>query len=210
MNIFNKIIMILLLIAVAVVSIISIVNIFANLFEWASVLDRTLNYFANINPAIGALILFGILVISIVLLFLEFYRRKIRVASILEDQSGKATVTLKTISKEIREALAETEGLSDLRVKVNPRPDGIIINMFAKISKEANIPERMQEIRTLAQDFASKKLGFRVIKTNLTAVGFTPKKVEKVKEIKEAEEVTEETKEAIEEAEEQPKEDTNF
>ncbi|MBC7333149.1 MAG: alkaline shock response membrane anchor protein AmaP [Actinobacteria bacterium] len=207
MNIFNRIVMVLLLICVAVFSIVSIVNIFANLFEWADVLDRILNRLAGVNAAVGILILLGILLISIALLFLQFYRKKIKIASILEDQSGRVSITLKTISQEIKGALKDAEYISDLKVKVNARQDGIIIDMFAKINKEANIPEKMQEIRTLAQDFASKKLGFRVIKTNLTAVGFTPKKeniTQKVEEIKEAQEVSEAQKapDALKKAEE--------
>lgn len=207
MNIFNRIVMVLLLICAAVVSIVSIVNIFANLFEWADVLDRILNRLAGVNAAVGILILLGILLISIALLFLEFYRKKIKVASILEDQSGRASITLKTISQEIKGALKDAEDIGDLKVKVNARQDGIIIDMFAKINKEANIPEKMQEIRTLAQDFASKKLGFRVIKTNLTAVGFTPKKekiTQKVEKVKEAQEISEAQKEpdAMKKAEE--------
>jgi len=185
MNIFNRIIMVLLLIFLIVFSIVFIVNIFANLFEWSTVADRILNFITNANPFITVLVLFLIVVISVVLLFFEFYRRKIKTASIAADQSGKSMITLRTISTQIRENLEGVEDISDPKVKVIPRQDGIIIDIYSKLSKGVNVAEKMKEIREIASEFASKNLGFKVIKANYTAVDFISKKVEKPIEEKE-------------------------
>ena len=96
MNIFNRIVMVILMLCLIVVSIVAIVNVFANLFEWSSVADRIINYASSINPYILAAILFLVLVIALIILIFEFYRRKIKVANVASDQSGKTMVTLKT------------------------------------------------------------------------------------------------------------------
>lgn len=186
--------MVLLLIFVIVFSVVFVVNIFANLFEWSTVSDRILNFITNANPFITALVLFLIVIISVILLFFEFYRRKIKTASIAADQSGKSMITLRTISTQIREKLEGVEDISNPKVKVIPRHDGIIIDIYSKLSKGVNVTEKMKEIREIASEFASKGLGFNVIKTNYTAVGFISKKVEKPIEEKEIpKEILEET-----------------
>ena len=78
MNIFNKIIVVILLLFLAVASIVSIVNIFANLYRISDIADRIVNYFNGANQFVLALVLFLILVVSLVLLVLEFYKRKVK------------------------------------------------------------------------------------------------------------------------------------
>jgi len=199
MNIFNRVVTVILLLTIAVTSIVSIVNLFVNLFEWADVLQRVLNYFSKISTPIGALILFALIVVSIVLLVFEFYRKKIKTASILKDGSGKAALTLKTIASEIQDELAKEKDLSDLKIKVKPISDGIVIDMLAKLGKDQNVPERVQQIRNQVSDFVSKKLGFNVIKINLTVTGLTPQKSEEAKKVEEAGVIEKESNEGKEE-----------
>jgi len=185
MNIFNRIIMVILLLSLIVFSIVSIVNIFTDLFKWSDIADRILNFSQNVNPFITALVLFFVLAISLIILIFEFYRRKIKTANISSDQSGKTMVTLKTVSSQIKESLIGMEDISDTRVKIIPKHDGIIINIFSRLAEGVNVTEKTKEVREAASEFASKNLGFKVINTNYTAVGFTPRKVQKLREEKE-------------------------
>jgi len=185
MNIFNRIIMVILLLSLIVFSIVSIVNIFTDLFKWSDIADRILNFSQNVNPFITALVLFFVLAISLIILIFEFYRRKIKTANISSDQSGKTMLTLKTVSSQIKESLIGMEDISDTRVKIIPKHDGIIINIFSRLAEGVNVTEKTKEVREAASEFASKNLGFKVINTNYTAVGFTPRKVQKLREEKE-------------------------
>jgi hypothetical protein len=194
MNIFNKIVVVILLLFLAVVSIVSIVNIFVDLYQISDVATRVVNYFNRTNQFVLALILFLVLVVSLAILVFEFYRRKVRAASISSDQSGKTMITLKTVSNQIREKLSAMENVIDPRVNIVARNEGIIINIFSRLVRGDNVAARTQEIRTTASDFASSKLGFRVIKTNYTATGFIePKRPvrEEPEEIKPEEPYTE-------------------
>ncbi|MHB8278559.1 MAG: alkaline shock response membrane anchor protein AmaP [Candidatus Humimicrobiaceae bacterium] len=191
MNIFNRIIMIIAMLCLIVISIVAIVNIFMNLFEWSTIADRIINYSKSMSPYILAGILFLVLVIALIILIFEFYRRKIKHANIFTDQSGKTMVTLKTAAMQIRESLNNIQGMIDPKAKVIPRHDGIIINIFSKLITGISVVDKTKEIRETASNFASKNLGFKVLQTNYTATGFITKKVkeEELKEIKQEEQV---------------------
>ena len=188
MNIFNRIIMIILMLCLVVFSIVTIVNIFfVNLFKWSTVADSIISYVNNLNLYILTAVLSFVLVIALIILISEFYRRKIKVANISTDSSGKTTVTLKTSVQQIRESLNNIQGVIDPQVKVVPRQNGIIINIFSKLITGISVTDKTKEIRETASDFASKNLGFKVLQTNYTATGFITKKVKEVKVIKEEE-----------------------
>ena len=187
MNVFNRIIMIIAMLCLIVFSIVAIVNIFVSLFEWSTISDRITSYAASLNQYILAAILFLVLVIALIILIFEFYRRKIKHANISTDQSGKTMVTLKTSAKQIRENLNNIQGVIDPQVKVVPRQNGIIIDIFSKLITGISVVDKTKEIRETASNFASKNLGFKVLQTNYTATGFVTKKVKEAKVIKEEE-----------------------
>ncbi|MCX6383030.1 MAG: alkaline shock response membrane anchor protein AmaP [Actinobacteria bacterium] len=188
MNIFNRIIMIILMLCLRVFSIVTIVNIFfVNLFKWSTVADSIIRYVNNLNIYILTAVLSLVLVIALIILIFEFYRRKIKLANISTDQFGKTMVTQKTAAKQIRESLNNIQGVIDPQVKVVPRQNGIIIDIFSKLITGISVTDKTKEIREAASNFASTNLGFKVLQTNYTATGFITKKVKEVKAVKEEE-----------------------
>jgi hypothetical protein len=109
------------------------------------------------------------------------------VANISTDSSGKTTVTLKTSVQQIRESLNNIQGVIDPQVKVVPRQNGIIIDIFSKLVAGVNVTDKTREIRETASNYASTNFGFKVLQTNYTATGFITGKVKEVKVIKEGE-----------------------
>ena len=182
MNIFNRIIMIVLLLCLFVSSVVIAVNIFADLFTWEGVFDRILRAIERTNPYIRLAIFIAIAIVSIVILVFEFRRGRLKVANVASDQSGKTMVTLKTVAGQVRDKLLELDDVADPRVKIIPRRDGIIINASSKLTKGIGVADKTKEIREEVSDFASKTLGFKVIKSNYTATSFVPPKVKKIKE----------------------------
>ena len=185
MNVFNRIIMAIAMLVLIVFSIVAIINIFVSFFVWSVVANSIINYATNLNRYISVGILFLVFVIALIILIFEFYRRKIKLANISTDQSGKTMVTLKTAAMQIRESLNNIQGVIAPQVKVVPRQNGIIINIFSKLITGISVVDKNKEIRETASDFASKNLGFKVLQTNYTATGFITKKVKEVKVIKE-------------------------
>jgi hypothetical protein len=156
-----------------------------NLFKWSTVADSIISYVNNLNPYILTAVLSFVLVIALIILISEFSRRKINQANISTDQSGKTMVTLKTAANQIRESLNNIQDVIDPQVKVVPRQNGIIVDIFSKLITGISVTDKTREIRENASNFASKNLGFKVLQTNYTVTGFITKKVKEVKVIKE-------------------------
>ncbi len=77
MNIFNRIIMVILMLCLIVFSIVTIVNMFfVNLFKWSTVADSITGYVNNLNPYILTAILSFVLVIALIILILSFPEEK--------------------------------------------------------------------------------------------------------------------------------------
>ena len=171
MNIFNKIVVILILIFLIGLSIVSMVNVFAEYFEWSNLATQIFNPANSINAFVAFLALVAVFAISVFLLILEFYRKKTRVANISSSKTGNAMVTIETVAGQIKNEVTKIDGVEDVRVKIVPKPTGIIINMNARLSDDSDIPDKMQEIINGASGIVSDKLGIKVIKTNLTIIG---------------------------------------
>jgi len=182
MNIFNKVLVIIVLVCLTFLSLFAIVNEFANFIDWSEVGQKILNPANDINPYIATLALLFILIISLFLLILEFYPVRSRTASISSSKSGFAMITIDTIEEQIKNTVNKLNGLEDISVKIDPRSNGIIINMFAKLSEDQDLPGKMQEITKEASTLTSEKLGIKVMKTNLTIVGLTNKQTPAGKE----------------------------
>ncbi len=174
LNIFNRIIVILILFFLIIFSIVIMVNIFTDLFQWSDIFNRILAFMGTINIYIAALIFFLIIIISIALLFLEFYRRKVKITNIASVKDGKASITLKSVSQQIVENLSDIENISNLKVKSFPKSDGTIINVYARLEKGISVSEKMQEVINKVNQFATENLGLKVIRTNFTVTDFMP------------------------------------
>ena len=184
MNIFNRILVVILLIFIVVFSIVAVVNKFTDLFIWTDISNRTIGSIAALNPYLVAGVFVVLIAICIFLLFLEFYRRKLKVVKLSEDDTGSEMVTLKALNKRIEKSLSKVENMSNLRVKVIPKKEGLIINMYAKISRGINVEKKIAQIREKASEFVTENMGFKVLKTNLTVTGFTAQKEVRAEERK--------------------------
>ncbi len=168
MNIFNKIIVVIILLFFIFISFLSIINEFIGFFSWSGIANKVFNAKININPYISTLALLMVIVICVFLLLLEFYRRKTKIAKIYNVESGKAMITLSTISQQIKDSVMKVKGLQNVKINIISRQSGIIINMMVELSQNLNIPEKMTEIINVARDVSLNKLNIKVIDTNLT------------------------------------------
>ena len=168
MNIFNKIILVIILLFFIFISFLSIINEFIGFFSWSDIANKVFNAKTNINPYISTLALLMLIVICVFLLLLEFYRRKTKIAKIYNVESGKAMITLSTISQQIKDSVMKVKGLQNVKINIISRQSGIIINMMVELSQNLNIPEKMTEIINVARDVSLNKLNIKVIDTNLT------------------------------------------
>ena len=173
MNIFNKIIIVLVLIFIVCLSVIGIFNYFVKVFKWSDIAIKLLNSEKTLNPYISALVLLLVIVFCIFLFVLEFYRKKSKAAIVAAVKEGTAMITLESVANQVKESISKISGTADISVKVLPKSKGVILNLKAKICSDCNVPDKMQEIIKGASNFTVNKLGIKVYKTNLTIVNLS-------------------------------------
>jgi len=174
MNIFNRVVVILILIFFVVVSFISIVNEFTKSFKWSDIAAEVFSPGSDIPWYISTLVLLLVIAVCVILLLLEFYRRKARIAKIYNVGAGKAMITVETISQQIRDSVLQINGLKNLKVDITPKSGGVIINMLVELNQNLNIPEKMNEIIKAAKDISATRLNIKVIDTKLTVTNLIP------------------------------------
>jgi len=168
MNVFNKIVVVLMLILIICLSIVGIFNSFVKVFKWSEIAAKILDPDAMLNPYISTLALLLVIVFCIFLFILEFYRKKAKVAIVAAVKDGTAVITLESAANQIKESISKISGTGDIFVKVIPKSNGVDLNIRAKICSDCNVPEKMQEIIKGASNFTAQRLGIKVYKTNLT------------------------------------------
>jgi len=168
MNVFNKIVVVLMLIFIICLSVVGIFNSFVKVFKWSEIASKILNSETTLNPYISTLALLLAIAFCIFLFILEFYRKKAKVAVVAAVKDGTAMITLESAANQIKESISKISGTGDVFVKVIPKSNGVVLNIRAKICLDCNVPEKMQEIIKGASNFTVQKLGIKVYKTNLT------------------------------------------
>ena len=168
MNIFNRIVMVLLLIFFIVVSIIGIVNVFTGSFTWSGIAASVFDPATNLPNYVSALLLLLVIAVCIALLLLEFHRKKRKIVKINKVGAGSAMITVETIAQQVKESVLGIGGIKNLKTEITPKSGGIIINMLVEVMQNINIPEKMTEIINAAKQVCTEKLNIKVIDTRLT------------------------------------------
>jgi hypothetical protein len=168
LNIFNRVVIVLLVLMVIAVSVIAIVNEFTGYFKWSTISFLLFDPNNNIPAYISVTALFAVIAVCILVLVFEFRRKKERIARVNSVQSGKAMITLDTISQQIKDSVLRTGGLKNLRVNILPKSGGVIIDMVAEMSQNMDISEKMSEVIKTAKSTASDKMKIKVFDTKLT------------------------------------------
>lgn len=168
MHVVNRIIIVVILLAIIAVSFLAIINEFMGLFSWSDIATRLFNPGSNVPAWASVLALLFVIGVCAYLLYLELRVRRTLIAKVRNVGSGKAMITLETISKQIKNAVLVIEGLKNLRVDVKPKSGGVIINMLVELVQNQNIPEKTAEIIKIAEETATEKLDINVIDTKVT------------------------------------------
>jgi hypothetical protein len=173
MNIFNRIVVILVLLAIGVASFIAIINEFSASFKWSDVSLRLFNPGGNTPTYISVIALLAIIAVCVLLLVLELRRKKGKIARVNNVQSGKGMITLDTVSQQVKSSVLRIEGIKNLKVNILPKSGGVIIDMVTELGQNQNISEKMTEIIKTAKESA-EKLNIRVYDAKLTVSNLIP------------------------------------
>ena len=168
MHIVNRIIIVVILLAIIAVSFLAIINEFIGLFSWSDIASRMFDPGNNIPAWASVLALLFVIGVCAYLLYLELRVRRTMIAKVRNIESGKAMITLDTISNQVKNAVLTIEGLRNLKVDITPKSGGVIISMLVELVQNQNIPEKTAEIIRTAEVTAADKLDIKVIDTKVT------------------------------------------
>jgi hypothetical protein len=174
MNIFNKVVIVIVLLFFIVVSFISMANEFTGFLNWSKLAVKVFNPDVNINRYISTLALLMVIVICVLLLMLEFYKRKSKIVKVYNVQSGIAMITIDAIAQQVKESVLAVAGLKNLKVDILQKSGGVVIEMAVELGQNLNIPEKMSEIIKAARDISVNKLNIKVVDTKLTILNLLP------------------------------------
>ena len=168
MHIVNRIVIVVILLAIIGVSFLAIINEFMGLFSWSDVAARLFDPGSNVPAWASVLALLFVIAVCVYLLYLELRARKTLIAKVRNVESGKAMITLETITNQVKNAVLGIEGLKNLKVDVISKSGGVVIGMLVELVQNQNIPEKTAEIIRIAEETATEKLDVRVVDTKVT------------------------------------------
>ncbi len=168
MHIVNRIIIVVILLAIIAFAFLAIINEFTGLFNWSDIASRLFDPGNNIPAWASVLALLFVIGVCAYLLYLELRIRRTMIARVRNVESGKAMITLETVSNQVKNAVLAIEGLRNLKVDIAPKSGGVIISMLVELVQNQNIPEKTAEIIKTAEMTATDKLDIKVIDTKVT------------------------------------------
>ena len=168
MNVFNRVIMILVILAVFLVLTIGLFVPFESLAVMGGVASSTLHTLNRIRPEFllpfrALLILCAILidVLLIALLFLEVRgpRHTIRVTRV---SSGQVSVTTESLAERIQYHVDQLPGVIKVQVNVAPRGGEVDLVLNIQTGSDVNVPEKAEQVLQVTRQVVEDKMGLKL------------------------------------------------
>jgi uncharacterized alkaline shock family protein YloU len=171
MNTFNRVVVVLLLLVTIIVMTIVLVvprPVIEALQEWLWNLDANL---ALVSPPIllvmGVALALLVDVICVVLIWLEFRRRRpgaIRVQSVT---GGQAELSVDSVARRLERDISRLEGVTFIKPNVWGRRGGVEVELDLETSPEADVPTKTEEVCQVTREAVEDKMGLRLRKVRV-------------------------------------------
>jgi uncharacterized alkaline shock family protein YloU len=170
MNIFNRIVVILILLFLVLWSLTAIFNVF---FDFISFQDTFAGMvaFTDVLGKFGlAFVLLLVLILSMVLLVLEFYVRKSSTVRISGVKSGMAVMSLSSVSEHVRQDVSKIDNVKDVKVRVSSKAGGAVVRLLLGLAEGIDVPAKMAEVNEVIKDTTINKLGVKLTDMKVTVI----------------------------------------
>ena len=173
MNIFNRVVVILLLLALAVLLVVFMVAPTGLIRELevdfgllGDALEiRGITFFSfTWNWVSAVLMALVLLIIVLLLLYLELRRTARRAAVVLGVGTGRAEVSTESIARRVEYNLQELPDVIQVRPRIRGSRRGVEVRLEVETSPEVDIPAKAEEICRLAQEVVEDRMGLRLDK----------------------------------------------
>jgi len=180
MNIFNRILIVILILFLLVLSLVATLNTFLPLIDIGGVLNRFADYYNSINRWILALFWLIFFFVCFALLILEFIRKKPKAVKMVNVKDGKATMSLSSIGKQIHNDVMDVSNIQSVRVGILPKRSGIIANLDLGVEQGLDLTEKTREIVDVVKSSVNR-LGIKLYDTNVNFIPVSGPKIRREK-----------------------------
>jgi len=171
MNVFNRIVVVILLIAGLIL--LPLFFLFPQQFlsNLAGAISSFEQYLEGFSPPIrfGSGIALAILsfVLCLLLLILEFRPSKPGVVRVTKADKGEILLELDSIARRIQQAVAQVPNVVEVKPSVKRSGAGIAIEANIVTTPEVNVPEKSREIMEIVKNLIEEEIGVKLTRIQL-------------------------------------------
>jgi len=180
MNIFNRILIVILILFLLILSVVAMLNTFLPLIDIGDMLNGFADYYNSMNRWVLLFFWLIFLFVCFALLILEFIRKKPKAVKLVNVKEGKATMTLSSIGKQIHNDVINVSNIQSVRVKVLPRRSGIVTNLDLGVEHGLDLTEKTREVVEIVKSSANR-LGVKLYDTNVNFIPVSGPKIRREK-----------------------------
>ena len=169
MNVFNRIMMILVILVVFIAVTIGLVVPVESLQVIKGAADNMLSILSRVKPGNIGTIFYAILILCailidvllVALLFLEVRgpRHTLRVAKV---GGGEVSVTAESLAERIQYHLDQLADVIGVQVKVAPRGGGVDLDLNIQTGADVNVPEKAEQVLEVTRQVVEDKMGLKL------------------------------------------------
>jgi uncharacterized alkaline shock family protein YloU len=171
MNTFNRVVVVLLLLAAIVVMTVVLVvprPMIEVVRQWLRNLDANL---ALISPPIllvmGVILALLVDVVCVVLLWLEFRRRRPKAIRVRSISGGQAELTVESVARRLERNISQLEGVTSVKPNVWGRRGGVEVGLDLETSPEVSVPAKTEEVCQVTREAVEDKMGLKLRKVRV-------------------------------------------
>lgn len=176
MNIFNRILIVILILFLLILSLVAMLNTFLPLIDIGDMLNRFADYYNSMNRWVLLFFWLIFFFVCFALLILEFIGKKPKAVKMVNVKEGKATMSLSSIGKQIHNDVMNVSNIQSVRVGILPKRSGIITNLDLGVEQGLDLTEKTREIVEVVKSSVNR-LGVKLYNTNVNFIPVSGPKI---------------------------------
>jgi hypothetical protein len=177
MNIFNRVVLVILLLVAMVLCTLVLVLPLSTLRTIAFQAGNLADLLERVRPIallpIGILLALILDLAGVLLIILEVRRPAAKSITVEQTSGGEVTLSIASIADQLKTEVGQLPDVLQARPRVSAKRNGVVVELDAKIAAEAGVPEKAERIVETMRRVVEQKMGLKLVrppKVNIEAV----------------------------------------
>lgn len=161
MNIFNRVVMVILLLLALVVSVVFTIvplRLLGLVGNTADVLARSVEMARPLFVLIGV----GLILFWVLLLVLELWRPPQRTIRVEKVSGGRAEMTVDAIAQRVVYRVDQLADVVNVKPRIRARRDGVDIDLDLETTPDIDVPTKTEEVCAVVKDVIEERMGLKL------------------------------------------------